>query len=412
MTNEIAPEEDFKTPPAFVYTSAIRKLRKLKKRIKIIPGGTSGGKTYGILPVLIDIAVKNAGLEISIVSESLPHLRKGAMKDFLKIMKATGRYIDKHWHRTTFTYTFASGSYIEFFSADQEDKVRGPRRNILYINECNNISFETYHQLAIRTSLSIWLDFNPSNEFWVYTELNDDPDVEWLTLTYKDNEGLPDSIVREIEKAKFKAFFDPELPDPFIESNIKSAYWANWWKVYGLGLLGSLEGVIFSNWSQIDNIPEEAKLVGSGLDFGYTNDPTALIDVYEWDGKRILDERLYRTGMVNSEIAPFCHKQEITYADSSEPKSIEEIRRLGAMIKGVRKGADSVDFGIQVMQGQYYLITSRSVNTIKEFRSYCWDKDKNGNKINKPIDAFNHAIDAVRYHEMESVGRKRNFFVI
>lgn len=409
---QLDEETPGKEIPPFVYTTAISKLRTLKARTKVIPGGTSAGKTFGIIPVLIDIAARRSGLEISIVSESLPHLRKGAMKDFLKIMKATNRYIDKHWHRTTFTYTFANGSYIEFFSADQEDKVRGPRRNILYINECNNISFETYHQLAIRTSLSIWLDFNPSNEFWVYQELKDDEDIEWLTLTYKDNEGLPESIVREIEKAKVKAFHNPELPDPFIESNIKSAYWANWWKVYGLGLVGSLEGVIFSNWSQIDNIPEDAKLVGSGLDFGYTNDPTALIDVYEWNGKRILDERLYRPGMVNADIAPYCHKGIITYADSSEPKSIEEIRRLGAMIKGVRKGADSIDFGIQIMQGQYYLITSRSVNTIKEFRSYCWDTDKNGNKINKPIDAFNHAIDAVRYHEMEAIGHKRNFFVI
>src|SRR5690606_39038985 len=131
--------------------------------------------------------------------------------------------------------------YIEFFSADQEDKVRGPRRNILYINECNNTNFETYHQLAIRTSHEIWLDFNPSNEFWVYTELVDDPDVEWLTLTYKDNDGLPESIVREIEKAKPKGFYDDTLEGArlFDEINIKNKFWANWWKVYGLGELGS-----------------------------------------------------------------------------------------------------------------------------------------------------------------------------
>src|SRR5690606_23072835 len=153
-------------------------------------------------------------------------------------MRSTGRYIDANWNRTLLTYSFSNGSYIEFFSADQEDKVRGPRRHVLYINECNNISFETYHQLAIRTSVSIWLDFNPSNEFWVYTELADDEDVEWLTLTYKDNEGLPESIVKEVEKAMYKAFYDPFLPNPVIESNIKNLYWAYWWKVYGLGLLG------------------------------------------------------------------------------------------------------------------------------------------------------------------------------
>lgn len=410
-SNDIELEESNEIP-SFVYTGAITKLRQLKRRIKVIPGGTSAGKTYGILPILIDKAVKTKGLEISIVSESLPHLRKGAMKDFLKIMKATGRYIDKHWHRTTFTYTFSNGSYIEFFSADQEDKVRGPRRNILYINECNNINFETYHQLAIRTSKEIWLDFNPSNEFWCYTELKDDDDVEWLTLTYKDNQGLAASIIKEIEKAKYKAYHNPDLENPDIESNIKSVYWANWWRVYGLGMLGSLDGVIFQNWQQIDSIPEDARLVGSGLDFGFTNDPTAIIDVYEWNGKRILDERCFRTGMVNSDISPYLRQNTITYADSAEPKSIEEIRRMGVMIKGVTKGSDSILFGIQVMQRQEYLITSRSVNLIKEFRSYCWDKDKQGNKINKPIDDFNHGIDAVRYHEMESIGRKREFFVI
>lgn len=395
----------------FVYTTAIKKLRRLTKRIKIVPGGTSAGKTFGILPILIDQAAKIPMLEISVVSESIPHLRKGALKDFLKIIKATGRYIDAHYNRSFLTYTFSNGSYIEFFSADQEDKVRGPRRNVLYINECNNISFETYHQLAIRTSKDIWLDFNPSQEFWAYTELKDDPDTEWLTLTYKDNEGLPESIVKEIEKAKKKAYYNPNLTEGLnAESNIKNSFWHNWWQVYGLGKVGSLEGVIFTNWKQIDNVPKEAKKVGTGVDFGYTNDPTAIIDVYEWNGKRILDQVCYRTGMVNSDIVPFCVNTPVVYADSSEPKSIEEIRRGGITIRGVTKGADSINFGIQVMQSQEYLITSRSVELIKEFRSYCWDTDKTGKRMNKPIDKWNHGIDAVRYHEMESIGLSANVF--
>src|SRR5690606_9116840 len=163
--------------------------------------------------------------------------------------------------------------------ADQEDKVRGPRRNILYMNECNNINFETYHQLAIRTDKEIWLDYNPTHEFWADIELKDDPDVESVVLTYRDNEALSDSIIREIEKAKAKAFFNPECPEDslFQENNIKSSYWANWWRVYGLGLTGSLEGVIFSNWRIIDNVPEDANILGYGLDFGYTNDPTSII---------------------------------------------------------------------------------------------------------------------------------------
>lgn len=244
----------------FTYTTAIKKLRKLKKRIRVIPGGTSAGKTYGILPILIDLATRTELLEISVVSESVPHLRKGALKDFLKIMKATGRYIDSNYNRTLLTYTFSNGSYIEFFSADQEDKVRGPRRNILYINECNNITFETYHQLAIRTSDTIWLDFNPSESFWAYDELENDKDSEWLILTYKDNEALHPNIVSEIEKGLEKGFIDPNgnLDD---EKNIKSKFWANWWKVYGLGLKGAIDGVLvpISELNFIDTSKVELK---------------------------------------------------------------------------------------------------------------------------------------------------------
>jgi phage terminase large subunit len=289
----------------FIYTTAIKKLRKLVSRVRIVPGGTSAGKTYGIIPVLIDQAARVENLEISIVSESVPHLRKGALKDFLKIMKETGRYNDNNYNRTLLTYTFATGSYIEFFSADQESRVRGPRRNILYINECNNLTFETYHQLAIRTDMTIWLDFNPSNEFWVHTELGEDDDAETLVLTYKDNEGLNDAIIKEIEKGRKKAYHDEFLPVPalFAEDNIKNHYWDNWWRVYGLGMLGKLEGVIFENWSIIDSVPRDAVLIGRGQDYGFTNDPTTMIAAYRWRGSVIWDEEIYQRGMTNGDIA-------------------------------------------------------------------------------------------------------------
>jgi len=393
----------------FVYTTAIKKLRKLKKRTRVIPGGSSAGKTFGIIPLLIDEAIKNPMTEISIVSESVPHLRKGALKDFLKIMKLTGRYIDENYNKTQLTYTFSNGSYIEFFSADQEDKVRGPRRHILYVNECNNLTFETYHQLAIRTSKYIWLDFNPSNEFWAYTECKEDEDTEWLTLTYKDNEGLPDSIKREIEKSRDKGFIDPE-GNIHDEKNIKNKFWANWWKVYGLGLLGSLEGVIFGNWEIIPDIPEGAVFVGSGLDFGYTNDPTAVVDIYIYGSKRIADLRCYKTGLLNSAIVDVLKTGDtppIVYADSAEPKSIAEIKKADVNIHPVMKGKDSIMYGVQIMQQQDYLITSRSVELIKELRQYSWDVDKNGVKLNKPAGGFDHAIDGFRYHEMMSIGKKK-----
>jgi phage terminase large subunit len=378
-----------------IRTTAIRKILRLRNRIKIIQGGTSAGKTFGILPILISKAAKRPLMEISVVAESIPHLRRGALKDFLSMMKSGFRYVDKRFNKSLLRYDFDNGSYIEFFSADDSSKLRGARRDILYINECNNIEFEAYNELAIRTKREIYLDFNPANEFWVHTELKNEPDTDFVVLTYKDNEALDKGIVKEIEKNRLKG--------------LTSSYWANWWNVYGLGEMGSLQGVVFSNWKQIDTIPTEARLLGYGVDFGYTADPTSIIEVYTYNGQRILNEICYQTGLVNTEIAKKLQKNIIAYADSAEPKSIEEIRRTGQLIKGVTKGLDSVNFGIQIMQSQEYLVTSQSTNLIKELRSYCWDKDRSGKQINKPIANYNHAIDAVRYHEMESLGKGKNF---
>jgi phage terminase large subunit len=379
----------------FKRTTSINKILSLKRRIKIIQGGTSAGKTFGILPILIDKCAKEKGLEVSVVAETIPHLRRGALKDFLKIMRWTNRYFEDRFNKTLLRYEFANGSSIEFFSADDASKLRGARRDILYINECNNVTFESYNELAIRTKREVYLDFNPANEFWVHKELKDEPDTDFIILTYKDNEALDESIVTQIEKNRDKA--------------ATSSYWANWWRVYGLGEVGSLEGVVFNNWKEIDTIPKEAKLIGIGLDFGYTNDPTAAIEIYNYNGTRIINELVYRTGMVNSDIAKILPSGVIIYADSSEPKSIEEIRRQGKTIKGVTKGADSINYGIDVMQRQDYLVTKQSTNLIKELRSYCWDVDKQGQRMRKPIDHYNHAIDALRYHEMEALGLKSNY---
>jgi phage terminase large subunit len=379
----------------FKRTTSINKILSLNGRIKIIQGGTSAGKTFGILPILIDKCAKENGLEVSVVAETIPHLRRGALKDFLKIMRWTNRYFDDRFNKTLLRYDFANGSSIEFFSADDASKLRGARRDILYINECNNVTFEAYNELSIRTKKEVYLDFNPANEFWVHKELKDEPDTDFIILTYKDNEALDESIVSQIEKNRDKA--------------ATSSYWANWWRVYGLGQVGSLEGVVFTNWKEIDTIPNEAKLIGIGLDFGYTNDPTAAIEIYNYNGTRIINELVYRTGMVNSDIAKILPSGIIIYADSSEPKSIEEIRRQGKTIKGVTKGADSINYGIDVMQRQDYLVTKQSTNLIKELRSYCWDTDKQGQRMRKPIDHYNHAIDALRYHEMEAIGLKSNY---
>jgi phage terminase large subunit len=379
----------------FKVTTAIRKILALKKRIKIIQGGTSAGKTFGILPILIDKAARHSGLEISVVAETIPHLRRGALKDFLKIMRWTNRYVDANFNKSLLRYEFANGSVIEFFSADDASKLRGARRDVLYINECNNVTFESYNELAIRTKKEVYLDFNPANEFWVHTELKDEPDSDFIILTYLDNEALDQSIIDQIEKNKEKAK--------------TSEYWRNWWNVYGLGLVGSLEGVVFNNWKIVDILPEDARLIGIGLDFGYSVDPTAIVEVYQYNGQRIVNEKVYRTGMLNSDIAKELPKHVVVYADSAEPKSIEEIRRQGITIKGVTKGKDSINYGIDVMQRQDYLVTANSTNLIKELRGYLWDTDKTGVRLNKPAGGNDHIIDALRYHEMETLGLNTSY---
>jgi len=380
----------------FIRTTAINKLRKLKKRTKIVQGSSSAGKTYGILAILIDTATKNSNLEISVVSETIPHLRRGCIKDFLKLMMWTNRMNESNWNKTLLTYTFANGSYIEFFSADQENKIRGARRDVLYINECNNLHFETYHQLSIRTNKEIWLDYNPSSEFWAHTELMNEPDSDFIIITYKDNEALNEAIIGEIEKAK--------------EKGKTSNYWENWYKVYGLGEIGSLQGSIFE-FNQVDGIPTNAEFISYGLDWGFTNDPTSLIEVYRYNGELYVNELIYSTGLTNSDILKKfselkVDKNKSIVADSAEPKSIEDIYRGGyTSIRGANKGKDSVINSIDTLKQFKLNITKASTNLIKELRSYVWERDKEGKTTNNPIDYNNHAIDALRYVALNKINK-------
>nr|DAK51877.1 MAG TPA: terminase large subunit [Caudoviricetes sp.] len=369
---------------AYVLTTSTKKLAKLNKRIRAVCGGTSAGKTISIMQILISKAIDDKRPTLtSVVSESFPHLKKGAMRDFKNIMQEHNYWDDRDWNATDSIYTFQSGSKIEFFSADQPSKVRGPRRERLYINECNNVDYEAFDQLEVRTNLEVWLDWNPTYEFWFYTNvLNNRDDIDFITLTYKDNEGLPENIVKSIEMRK---------------SN------KQWWRVYGEGKLGEVEGRIYTGWKTLDEIPFEARLEGYGLDFGYTNDPTAIVAVYYYNGGYILDEKCYRKGMSNRDIADLLNSLPygLVVADSAEPKSIDDIKSYGvAIVAADKSGTKSKPYlktSIGHVQDQKISVTKGSINLIREYRRYLWKVDKDGRTLNEPDGGYDHALDAARY---------------
>ena len=365
-----------------IQTTATKKIFELKKRVRGVGGGTGASKTISILLWMIQRAMvdKNRGELMSVVSEFFPHLKRGVIRDFQNIMEEHGYWDESCYNRTDCIYTFPTGTKLEFFSADQPGKVRGPRRDILFINEANNISYEIYTQLEVRTKKIIWMDWNPVQEFWFYGEVKGKEDVDFITLTYKDNEALDKGIVAAIESRMHNK---------------------NWWKVYGLGELGDTEGKIYKNWAFIDEVPHEARLERRGLDFGYTNDPSALVDIYYYNGGYIIDEALYQKGMTNKQIADFIlnceYPSTMIVADSAEPKSIDELRSYGVNIIPVVKGKDSVAQGIQFVQDQRISVTKNSYNVIKEYRNYLFEVDKDGKVTNDPSPVFNHSMDAVRY---------------
>ena len=309
----------------------------------------------------------------------------------MEIMKGHRYWKEDRWNATDKIYTFETGSRIEFFSADQPEKLRGARRDRLFINECNNITLEAFEELEVRTKEFIYLDWNPTNEFWFYETVLKRTDVEHIILTYKDNEALSQDIINSIEQRRERK---------------------NWWKVYGLGQLGEVEGKIYKDWDIIDEIPKYARLERYGLDFGYSNDPTAIVAIYYYDGGYIWDEICYLKGLSNKQIADTLKNQHqaLIIADSAEPKSIDEIKSYGLNIQPAEKGADSIRNGIQLVQEQKISITKRSLNIIKEYRNYLWETDKDGKILNVPEGIFNHSMDAGRY-AMSSIIKKPKFIM-
>lgn len=384
---------------AYVPTTAMKRVSALTRRVRAVQGGSSASKTISILFYLIARAQMDTQkpTTTSIVSESLPHLKRGAIRDFLNIMRDHGYFKDDRWNMSDFVYTFETGSRIEFFSVDQPDKVRGPRRDRLFINEANNIPLETFDQLSIRTNEFIFLDWNPTNQFWFYTDVCgcDNPDthcagsqtnIDHIVLTYKDNEGCPPNIIADIESRRNRT---------------------EWFKVYGLGLLGEVEGKIYRDWKIIDKLPHTAALLRRGLDFGFTHDPTAIISIYRYDGGFIIDEELYQKGMLNKAIADTLLNLEtpstLVIADSAEPKSIEEIKQHGLNIVGIEKSRGETKtetwtkWSIDLVQDQRIQVTRRSSNVIKEYQNYLWEVDRDGKLIYEPEHTYSHTMDAIRY---------------
>lgn len=357
------------------------------KRSLVRQGGTSSSKTFSNLQTLINIAKLKGNLLISVVSESMPHLKRGCIRDFENIMD--DEFDRRAFNKTEATYTFPSKTKIEFFGADDAAKLRGGRRDIVFINEANNIPKESRDQLECRTKMFEIIDYNPVAEFWAH-EMVGDTKVDFDISTYLDaRHVLPKAIVDSIESRKDK--------DP------------NWWRVYGEGLTGKIEGLIFPRFQMIDQFPDVPCVYG--VDFGYTNDPTAIVRSVTKGDTLYLDEMHFETGMQNRAIAKRLKQlgvqsNEVIYADCAEPKSIDAIREHMFNVKPCVKGRDSINAGIDVMHRYYIKVTKRSTNLIKELRNYRYDKDKEGKLTNTPIDLWNHCIDAVRYSVNDKIKRR------
>jgi phage terminase large subunit len=355
------------------------------KRRALNEGGTASSKTWSILQLLILIAEHTKSpLLISVVSESLPHLKRGAIRDFFRILDESPDN-NPRYNKTEQKYTFGKG-VIEFFGADESDKVRGPRRDILFINEGNNVPWETARGLDIRTAKFTFVDWNPISEFWAHENWINHPENAYIHSTYQDAlDVLPPEVVANIESNRDK--------DP------------NWWNIYGLGLIGKIEGLVYPFFSQVDNLPPQGELV-YGLDFGFSGDPAVLTKNKIFSESLYSQELFYERGLTNQDIAQrmldlgIQKNSDIIWADSAEPKSIEEIYQYGFNIKGAPKGPGSVEYGHQKVRQYKQCWTKDSVNCIKEQRNFRYIADKNNKLTEKTTHIYSHGMDSRRYAVM------------
>jgi phage terminase large subunit len=380
------------------------------KKTIVQQGGSSSGKTFGILQYLFNIGAHNANEVITVVGQDIPNLRVGAYRDAQNIL-ASDPVLMAWWpselhNKSNRTFRCVNGSVIEFNSYSDEQDSKSGKRDRLFINEANGVTYEIYEQLRIRTTKQVIIDFNPSASFWAHERLFGDPDVDWIVSTFRDNAFINDSVRQAILS------YEP-TPD-----NIKRGTANEYrWKVYGLGEVGRLEGLVFSDFRIATSYPDEYKWRTYGMDFGYTNDPTTLIEIRYAQGNLYMRQHIYETGLTNPDIADKLEhlgidRDEKIIADSAEPKSIAELRRMGWNVKPAVKGTDSIMNGIDSLKRYPIYIDARSKDLIAEFSSYTWAKDRNGNSLNKPIDQYNHGIDAIRYAVSLQVNKPQREFDI
>ena len=364
-------------------TIVLQKNLNATTRIVVNQGGTRSSKTYSLAQLIILKALQEQGKVYTICRKTLPALKGTAYRDFFNILEEHNLYNPNNHNKSELTYKLNKNE-IEFISVDMPQKIRGRKRHILWLNEANEFSFEDWVQLSLRTTENIYLDFNPSDPYsWIYDNVMNREDCTFIKSTYLDNPFLPDETIKEIERLR-------DLD-------------SNYWKIYGLGDMAQPTETIFRQFEIANNVPTEAQLIAIGMDFGYSNDPTAIVEVFKLNDNLYINELLYSKGLTNQDIAEKLRELNITrqteiIADSAEPKSIEELHRLGFNIKGAKKGADSINMGIDILRRFKLHITKSSTNALNEFKYYKWLTDKNGHIVNKPAtNQQDHLIDAVRY---------------
>lgn len=359
--------------------------------IVVNQGGTSSGKTFAILQVLFCLAIETGGLVITVCGQDMPNLKAGAVRDALAIYHSGTQLSQavKTYNKSDRFFEFVNGSIIEFKSYESAQDAKSGKRDYLFVNEANGISWDVYNELALRTKKRVFLDYNPNVEFWVHDRLLGQSGVQLIISDHRHNPFIDDAVRQKIESLKY---VDEEL-----------------WKVYARGLTGKINGLIFNNWQLCEAIPQDARLIATGLDFGFTNDPTACLQVYRQNGELWVQELFYEPALTNTDISARLKQYGLSFsneiiADSAEPKSIEELRRMGWNISAAKKGPDSVANSIDILQRYKVNITRASTNLRNELGRYKWKTDKAGRSVNQPVDSWNHLIDAFRYVALNKLG--------